>query len=430
MSACLPGAARAQDSLRVIAEFGLTSDYTNQIYFEQTFDSTAVTGRLSVADPRARVVAEAITRLFGASGRWTLDASNVFGVGPTVLRDAGRVAAGAALSPALKARVEGEVDARRDDTFDSRREDRRAAGRTSLLWTSADHATGARLFGRIEGLRSSAGTLALFPDYDYKQVGLDLDRFGLAGHATASYAYGTRAFPDTSVRNYREHTLALDARWQLANPVRIEIDALGERRRAPRDSALGDRFVSTDSELRLLVTRGEHFEWGGLARARGQVYDAPTPTFFNAWIWRYALIARVIPEPLSRIEFRPEIELLRTPRFGGVPAGTGAGDLAAVANEEYDQLGLVAEAERLGEGAWWWGTLSGGHRRYLDDGADPSDLSARSSFWYAEVSAYAERRLGAGLRLRASADGRFEFHRATTDNLATLDLTLGLRVRL
>jgi hypothetical protein len=37
-------AARAQ-GLRVTNELGLVSDYTNQLYYEQTFDSTIVTGR-------------------------------------------------------------------------------------------------------------------------------------------------------------------------------------------------------------------------------------------------------------------------------------------------------------------------------------------------------------------------------------------------
>ena len=101
-----------------------------------------------------------------------------------------------------------------------------------------------------------------------------------------------------------------------------------------------------------------------------------------------------------------------------------------MANEEYDQFGLTAEAERLGEGAWWWGTLAAGRRHYLDAGADPTDLSARSNFWYAEASAYAERRLSERVRLRGTADGRFEFHRITADNLTSLDLTLGLRIRL
>jgi len=35
-----------RDSTRLGVEWGLSSDYTNQIYYEETFDSTAVTGRV------------------------------------------------------------------------------------------------------------------------------------------------------------------------------------------------------------------------------------------------------------------------------------------------------------------------------------------------------------------------------------------------
>jgi hypothetical protein len=414
----------------VVGEFGLASDYTNQIYFEQTFDSTAVTGRVTVQDPRARLVAEATARMFGAQGAWTFDASNTFGFGPTVLRDAASAAATTRLSNAFRARADGVFEARRDDTFDTRRQDQRAGGGASLLWTSPDRASGARVFGRLDGLRSAEGTLALFPDYDYRQLGVELDRFGLAGHGSVLYSYGTRAFPDTSARDYHEHQLSLDGRWRVSDPVRLELNAFGNRRIADQDSAIGDRFVSTDSEVGLIISRGETFEWGAKARVRGQVYDAPTPTFFNLWIWRYGLVARKLPEPLERLELRPEIELLRTPNFGGVPPGTSAEDLQAVADEEYDQLGLTAEAERMAAGAWWWGTLAGGHRHYLDDEADSGSSSARSSFWFAEGSGYAERRLTGRVRMRATFDLRFEFHRVPADNLTSLDVTLDLRIPL
>jgi hypothetical protein len=431
VTACaLSSPARGQDSLRVTNEIGLVSDYTNQIFYEQTFDSTVVTGRVAVADPRARVVAEAVTRVFGARGRVRFDVQNAFGAGPTVLRDALRATGTVALSSAFRARLEGEFDGRKDDTFDTRRQDGRIAGGASLLWTSEDRATAARAFGRAEALRSKAGTLVLFPDYDHRQVGLELDRFGLLGHGSLVYAYGTRAFPDTAARDYREHTLALDGRASVTDAVRLELNAFAERRVARRDSAVGDRFAGADGELGLVVRRGETLEYGPRARVRGQSFDAPTPTFFDAWIWRYAFVLRRLPDVLTRLELRPEVEFLSTPHFGGLPGTASAEDRRAVANEEYDQLALTAEAERLGGATWWWGTLAGGHRRYLDDGEGPNDLSARSSFWYAEASAYADRKLSERLRLRATADVRREFHRIAADDLTSLDLSLDLRVRL
>lgn len=422
--------ARAQDSLRVTTEVGLVSDYTNQIYYEQTFDSTIVTGRVAASDPRARVVAEVVSHVVGARGRIQFDAFNSFGGGPTVLRDAARVTATGRMSSGFRARVEGEFDARRDDTFDTRREDRRASGGASVLWTTPDRTTAARAFGRLERLRSAQGSLVLFPDYDYRQAGLEVDRFGIAGHASAVYAYGTRAFPDTAARDYREHTLALDGRWSATDRVRLELNSFSERRIAWADAAAGDRFSSADAEVGMVARAGEKYEYGPRARLRGQAFDAPSPTFFNAWIWRYAFVARWLPDALARFELKPEVEFLRTPNFGGLDSGASPKDRTAVANEEYDQLALTGEAERLGARTWWWGSLAGGHRRYLDDGVDPNDLSSRSSFWYAETSGYAEHRLTERLRIRATADLRLEIHRVRADDLTSLDLTLDLRARL
>jgi len=389
-----------------------------------------VTGRVTVSDARARLVAEAVTRLFGTTGAWTIDATNTFGAGPTVLRDWARVSGTARLNDAFRARLDGDFDVRKDDTFDTRREDGRGALGGSLAWTSADRANALRGFGRLESLRSAEGSLALFPDYDYRQVGLEIDRFGMLGHGGLVYAYATRAFPDTSSRNYHEHTLSLDARTALSDPLRLEVTAFGARRLAGRDSAFGDRFTSADVELGLVYRTSEKFEFGPHGRAWGQAYDAPTPTFFDAWIWRWSVFGRLIPDALTRVELRPELEFLRTPDFGGLPDGASEDDRKAVANEEYDQLSLALEGERIAPDTWWWGTLAGGHRDYLDDGLDPSDLSSRTSFWYVDLSGFGERKLSGPLRLRASGGIRTEFHRLDVDDVTSLDLALDLRVAL
>ena len=52
MGAVSPATAAA----KFLGNFGLGYDLTNQIYFEQTFDSTAFTGRKTVSDPQGRLL--------------------------------------------------------------------------------------------------------------------------------------------------------------------------------------------------------------------------------------------------------------------------------------------------------------------------------------------------------------------------------------
>ncbi len=429
LALALPDSARV-DSARVAFEGGVASDYTNQIAYEQTFDSTLVTGRVLSQDARSRAVTFLVARATGARGRWAWSAVNDAGVGPTVRREALDTWGAARLSDQLALRLDGAFDARHDGTFDDVRADHRVAGGGDLRWTAADGATGARLFGRLEALRSAPGTFSLFPDYDYRQAGLALDRFGLAGHGALTYSYGARAFPDTARRDYREHDLALDFGMWPGTGARLEGRADVQRRVAWRDSAVGDRFVAGDGQLAIWITPSARFEWGPTARVRTQLFDAPNPTFYDVWIWRYGLAARFQPEIARRYEIRPEIEFLRTPRFGGLADTASVLDQAAVAGEEYDQVSLTLEDETFAPGRWTWLTLELGHRDYAQDTGESTSLSARSSFWYGDLSGFAERPLTGRVRLRATLDLRAEWHRPASDDLRSVDLGIELRAPL
>ena len=71
-----------------------------------------------------------------------------------------------------------------------------------------------------------------------------------------------------------------------------------------------------------------------------------------------------------------------------------------------------------------------GRRNYLEAAALPENLSSHSDFWFAEVVAYADRRLAPRLTVRASADARFEFHSVDSDDAKSLSVAAELRVPL
>jgi len=212
----------------------------------------------------------------------------------------------------------------------------------------------------------------------------------------------------------------------------LSLDAFGDvaRRMARRDSAFGDRLWQGDTEARGTVRAGERWEFGVRSRLRFVRYDEPTPTFFDARFWRHAVFARLRLDSGFEAELRPEIEFARTPGFGRLPPDATIEDRRAVASEEYDEMALRLDLERFGGRGWWMVSPAIGRRDYSDAAATAEDLSARSDFWFAEVSGFADHRLAARVTLRASADLRLERHAVDADDATSLGLAAELRVPL
>jgi hypothetical protein len=290
-----------------------------------------------------------------------------------------------------------------------------------------------RLFARGERIRGtdSGGALALFPDFDYARIGIDADHMGGAGGTVAlGYGLGARSFPDTSARNYVEHTMVASGLWRLGG--RAWLDVLGDaaRRVAREDSAFGDRLWQGDLEGRLGLRVGERLEVGVRSRLRGMRYDEPTPTFFDARFLRHAAFARLRTDSGLELELRPEVEFARTPAFGRLPTTATAEDRRAVAAEEYDEVVLRAELERFGRGGWWTLSPALGRRQYSEAAITAEDLSARSDFWFAELIGFADQPLGGGRVLRLSGDLRLEQHEIAADDARSVSVAAELRVPL
>jgi hypothetical protein len=436
LAALAPAAAAAgTDSTRVFLEVGAGGDLSNQVFYEQTFDSTAFSGRVTVSDPESRVSAIALVRVVGArgGGRTTFEFANEARAGDVLLRNLAR--AGIARTTGEHGRVSLDVEgeARRDRSFGADRRDLRLGGVVAGRLFSRDRLRGGRVFARAEWVRGEDGDagLVLFPDFDFVQAGLDADRVtGTGGLLSLAYALGARSFPDTAGRDYREHTLAAHGMLPLSDRLWLEASADGARRLARRDSAIGDRFAAGDVEGRLGVRAGERWEVGVRSRLRETRYDDPTATFFDSRFWRHALWARRRTASGVEVELRPEVEFARTPDFGRLPPDASAGDRRAVAGEEYDEFALRAELERFGTRGWWTLAPAVGRRDYVAAARSAEDLSSHSDHWFVEVAAFADRPLGRGLVLRASADARLEWHAVEADDAKSLSVAAELRVPL
>ena len=423
------------DSSRLLVEVGAGGDVSNQIFYETSFDSAAFRERVTVSDPETRIGALGLVSWMQTHGRTTILLSNELRAGDALFRNLARAGIAWVTDPRGQVSLDLEADARKDTSFGFQRRDLRLSALLSARRTTADRAGSARLFGRAERIRGdeddTAGGVELFPDFDFVQAGIDGDRmWGLRGTATLSYALGYRTFPDTTERDHVQHALGASGLYRIDDDWSADLFLDAVRRAARVDSAIGDRVWQADLEVRLVRQAGERWELGLRTRARGQRYDAPTPTFFDATAWRYAAFGRYRASSGIEIELRPEIEYARTPDFGGVPEGTPGADLRAIAGEEYDELALRGEIERFAVGGWWTVSPAFGQRNYLLPADHAEDLSSHSDFWFAEVAAYADRRLAPRLTVRASADLRFEFHEIDSDDAKSLSVAAELRVPL
>lgn len=423
----------AADSTRVSIEVGAGADHSNLVFYEQSFDSTAFSERMTVSDPETRVGALALLRVVGARGALAYTFSNEARAGDALLRNLAR--AGIAWAPGGRGRValDVEADGRRDTSFGVRREDLRLGATASARLATLDRMASARLSARGERVRGteSGGALALFPDFDYVRAGVDVDRmWGTAGTLALGYGLGARSFPDTTERDYTEHVLAANALVRLGG--RAWFDVLGDasRRVARRDSAFGDRLWQGEVEGRLAGRAGERIEIGVRSRLRATRYDEPTPTFFDSRFLRHAVFLRRRADSGLEFELRPEIEFARTPQFGRLPPSATEEDRRAVAGEEYDEVAVRLEVERFGSAGWWTLAPAVGWRTHSRAARASTDLSSRSDYWFAEVSAFADRRLAGGPTLRFSGDARLEQHQVPEDDARSLSVAAELRVPL
>src|SRR5205814_10658987 len=140
---------------------GIGYDLTNEIFYEETFDSTALTGRKLVSDAAGRVVALNLLTLAAARGPATLAVANDLRAGPRLVRDLSQLSARRKLGGGFELQLGGDHDFRRDRTFDAVREDHRLGLVTAARFATPDLAWSARLFSRLDRERAASRSLRL-----------------------------------------------------------------------------------------------------------------------------------------------------------------------------------------------------------------------------------------------------------------------------
>jgi hypothetical protein len=276
--------------------------------------------------------------------------------------------------------------------------------------------------------RTGSG-ISFYPNYRFHRFSLGYDHFNWTGPEWGiRYTFGYRSFPDTSVRNYLTH--ALDTRFRIRSAGGVEFEWRGfvDRRSAREAVALGDRYLYGEADVRFRVPLVRD-RWtveilGGFV---GTSYDQPTSVYFHNTIPRAEVNLRFESFPHWTVTTRLQTEILRVPNGGGLGDPEVNPDATSAGREEYQQAGLRLDIERIGTASWFFLSPSFGRRGFRDGSSLETDLLARSSYWFVQLSSFAETRLGSVLLLRLTLDLLHERHDIVSDDLTSMFVATEIR---
>lgn len=411
-------AAAGADSVRYRTEFGGGSEYTNELYYSDTFTDTTFTGWKLVQSPEARF-----------AGIWagTLEGTRSEGDTRYVLRhelSLGDLLSRGALSLQWRSEPDPEwrwsarpaVEYRRDRTLGRDLEEWRggATVRARREWLGP----GAALEGGlgVETLRSSGRGSEYVLDRDAASAFLSLDRSTPGGSdARVGYRFAARAFPDSGSRDHYEHGGEARLRVALGAFSSVTAEAELSRRVAARLVPTSrDRFWEGRSALE--AEWGGESAWGLRARLEGEAlrYDVEDTTlFFDYQVVRARLGPRRDAGGMS-LWFGPRAEAL----FSRLEPAEG-----------YQEIGGFADLEFAGAHAFWLLAPAAGWRDYDEDASAGvfGAGSLHSSFAFAELGMLADQPLFASWRARLLAQARLESHIDSSQDATSLYFSFDVR---
>jgi hypothetical protein len=289
-----------------------------------------------------------------------------------------------------------------------------------LGWRSSDLAWSVDLRPRVQLDRTDGSSGGYFQDSNGARLELDLAHLsGSGGMLDVQACAGTRAYPDSAVRDYREGLLGL--RWDtpIGGGLRSTLAADHERRWGDSATERHDLFSRWHGEAGLALNPGA-FDLH--ARAEVDWYDHRNPdsVFFDTRLVRAeAGVGRELGA--FELELRPRFEGLRAPDLPG---------------EDYRQVSVGLTATRLA-GGFADLTLEAGRRHYLAvvEGAasGSQDLQATHSDYHLYgASLLLSQPLGSRVQLKGSLDYQVEVHDrpADTNHIVFASLELGYALRL
>lgn len=406
------------DSVAWRIEAGASSEYTNELFFEDALVDTTFLGRRLVESPEARGAAVLAVAARGTRGggvaRW--DVANELSIGNLVQRNALSGAWRSEATPEWLWSAAPRVEWRRD----------RSLGRDLTEWRAQVRARVRR--GFLASFRTAeAGVTSDLLRAEGTGSELLLDRqaagvfaaFGQnapgAPDLWAGWASTARWFPDSLERDHWEHRGELRARWDAGGDAVLALELEGVRRATRRTARTSrDDFLEGRAGLE-----------AGLRPVTG----------LGAWLRAEAEMQRFDLEDTTLFFDHHVLRATAGPRWSG-PGGLDVWLAARVERlaarlapgESYVEAAAIAEVELLA-GGWWSVTPAGGRREYGDDpqSAALGLPQLRSAYRFAELTLLAEQPLAGGVRARALATGRVEWHEDGSQDARSLYISVDVR---
>lgn len=410
-------AADGPDTLSLRVEAGLSTDVTNEVYYEDAFIDDTFLGTRRVSTPETRIAAVVLSTLNGTRNAQAsrFQVQNELRIGDKLQRGTLSALLHEAPGRDWQVALHPHVEFRRDQTFDRDLEEWRGSASGRIRRTLSEGSTFADLRLRGEFLRTQGAGADFVPDRNAGQLALGLDHAPLFGHEWhAGYRLDARQFPDSTVRDHLEHGFDGRVRFASAGNHWLALDATVSRRStleaAPttRDN-FWQQWLFADAGVRL----AERWSIRSRAEFEGFQYDVQDSTVY----FDYRIV---------RARIGPRYEQLEGWSFGAGPAGELL-DSPLRPEEDYAEIGGYLEVEYFGAGSWWSVTPALGWREYSDDSADPEGLDLHTSYAFYDLQLIGDQRLPGGLRVRALASARVELHADTINDATSLYFSLDVR---
>ena len=407
-------AADGPDSLRVRAELGANTDYTNELFYEDTFDSTAFTGRHLVDSPETRYAGVLFTRLTGTRGRRTtgFELQNELSLGDLLSRD--ELIFSLRSQPTSRWTIFAlpQAEYRRDRTFGRDLEEWRASAALRARRALDDGATFAELGGRGDLLTASGSGAEYILDRTAGTVLAALERAPLWGlQWRIDYAFTGRVFADSTDRNHYEHTVDGQMRFDGPGGRPLLIEAGADRRTTMAQAVTSrDNFWQERGALDGEIGLGGAWSLKGRVDGAAIQYDVQDSTLYFDY---QELVARLAPRwthGATSIALGPRLDALFAPLDP---------------TESYQEIAGVGEFESIGLGAWWNVIPVAGWRDY--DEPPPGAVGLHSSYSFLELNLLADQSLPGALRMRLYVNGRLESHIDHAQDARSLYFSVDLR---